>query len=231
MRLFYCPDIQQTNCLGEEESKHAIKVLRLNIGDKIEVLDGKGTSYVAEIRDNNAKRTALKIISKTNQNESNYMLEIVIAPTKNIDRIEWFIEKAIEIGVQKITIIQSKRTERRKVRLDRLQKIAISAMKQSKTYFLPEISDLTPIDLFLKTDFEGQRFIAHCIENDKKHLKDELNKASSSQILIGPEGDFTAEEIQLAIDNGFSPVTFGDNRLRTETAAIFACATVNLINA
>lgn len=230
MRLFYCPNIEKTKCLTEEESRHAIKVLRLNIGDEIEILDGKGRSFIGKIQDGNSNKTAIKLISSIEHKPSFYELEIVIAPTKNIDRIEWFIEKAIEIGIQKITLIQTKRTERKKVRLDRLHKISISAMKQSKTYFLPEISKLISFDDFVKTSFEGQRFIAHCIEDDKKHLKDALKKSINYQIMIGPEGDFTLEEIQLALDNGFTPVTFGKNRLRTETAAIFSCSVVNLIN-
>ena len=231
MRLFYSPNIEIDKALNEDESRHAIKVLRLKEGDKIEVLDGNGSAYIAEISSANPKRCELSILNKTKHNRKSYSLEVVVSPTKNSDRIEWFLEKATEIGIDKLTLIQTERSERKKVRIDRLEKIAISAMKQSKTYFLPEISELQSYQEVVSQKFDGQRFIAHCIEDEKHHLKSQILEKKSYQILIGPEGDFTESEIELAIKNDFKPVTFGENRLRTETAALFACGLCSVINA
>lgn len=231
MRLFYSPNIEVSNALSEDESRHAIKVLRLKIGDEVVVLDGKGHSFVAEIIDANAKKCALKIKSKELHKARPYSVEIIVAPTKNADRIEWFLEKATEIGIDKITLIQTDRSERKKVRIDRLEKIAISAMKQSKTFHLPFVSELESFDDIISKSFDGQRFVAHCIEDDKTHLKTQVKLKSNYQILIGPEGDFTTEEIALAIENGFEPVTFGENRLRTETAALYSCTLLSVLNA
>ena len=230
MRLFYCPNIEIETVLSEEESRHAIKVLRLKKGDKIEVINGKGASFVAQIMNEDAKKCNLKVVSKKTHDLKEYSLDIIVSPTKNADRIEWFVEKAIEIGVDKITLINASRTERKKVRLDRLEKIAISAMKQSKTYFLPQITEVMSFNDVVEESFDGQRFVAHCIEDEKKHLKSQLNVNGKYQILIGPEGDFTEDEIRLAIQNNFSPITLGENRLRTETAALYACALVNVVN-
>ena len=231
MRLFYCPNVEVESVLSEEESRHAIKVLRLKKGDKIEILNGKGSSFVAQIMDEDAKKCNFKMISKKAHNLKEYSLDIIISPTKNADRVEWFVEKAIEIGVNKITLINTSRTERKKVRIDRLDKIAISAMKQSKTYFLPQITEVMTFKDVVEQPFDGQRFVAHCIEDDKRHLKSQLNLNGKYQILIGPEGDFTEDEIKLAIQNNFSAITLGENRLRTETAALYVCALANVLNA
>ena len=231
MRLFYSPNIENDKALNEDESRHAIKVLRLKEGDKIEVLDGKGSAYVAEISVANSKKCEVAILSKIAHQKRAYSVEIIVSPTKNADRIEWLLEKATEIGIDKLTLIQTDRTERKKVRIDRLEKIAISAMKQSKTYHLPLISELSSFKDVLNVKFTGQRFIAHCIEDKKAHLKTQMSPKDNYQILIGPEGDFTSEEIELAISSGFKPVTFGENRLRTETAALFACALTSVVNA
>ena len=231
MRLFYSPNIHQELALNEEQSKHAIKVLRMHSGDVIEVLDGKGKIYTCKILDAYSKSCGVAIIDEKTFEKRTYSIEIVLAPTKNMDRIEWFVEKAIEVGIDKITLIQTSRTERKKVRLDRLQKIAISAMKQSKTYYLPEITELLSFDEVVNSPFNGERFIAHCIDNDKHHLKNCLSANGNAQILIGPEGDFTESEIEMALKNNFKPVSLGENRLRTETAALYACAVASVVNA
>lgn len=231
MRLFYSPNIANEKALSEDESRHAIKVLRLKEGDKIEILDGVGATYIAEIIDANAKKCEVNIVEKIKHPKPLYSIEIVVSPTKNADRIEWFLEKATEIGISKLTLIQAERTERKKVRIDRLEKIAISAMKQSKTHFLPEISELKILNDVLESLFDGQRFIAHCIEDEKQHLMTQMLPEGKYQILIGPEGDFTQEEIDLAISKGFKPITLGENRLRTETAALYACTTASIVNA
>jgi len=230
MRLFYSPDIELTNALSEDESKHAVKVLRLKVGDKLEVLDGKGNSYIAVITEANAKKCAVSIESKQIHQESPYYLEIIISPTKNSDRMEWFIEKAIEIGVSKISFVLTERSERKKIRLDRFEKIAVSAMKQSKHYHLTELSELTSFDSIVNSNFDGDRFIAHCLEDNKQHLKDVAKTKSNCQILIGPEGDFTTDEIDLALSKKFKAVSLGESRLRTETAGIYACTALSIIN-
>jgi 16S rRNA (uracil1498-N3)-methyltransferase len=230
MRLFYEPNILDSKCLDAQESQHAIKVLRLKQGDDIEVIDGKLNSYLCKISEANASKCLVDIISKTSHSKKPYTLELVIAPTKNIDRVEWLLEKAIEIGVDAFTLITTQRTERTKVRFDRLEKIAISAMKQSKNFLMPKMADLQSFDAFIDTPFHGQKFIAHCIDDNKQHLKNALKANESYRILIGPEGDFTKEEIELALKNGYVPVSLGDTRLRTETAALYACATASIIN-
>ena len=230
MRSFYAPDIEKDFTLGEEESRHAIKVLRLKNGDTIKVIDGKGGVFVAEIIQADVKQCQVRIVNKQIYKASTYYLDVAIAPTKNADRLEWFVEKAIEIGVQKITLIQTERTERTKVRLDRLQKIAVAAMKQSKSYFLPEITEPTPLSEFLADTFKGQRFIAHCLDEKQAHLSTALNSEGAYQVLIGPEGDFAEGEIDLALNNNFIPVSLGENRLRTETAGVYVCAVVSLMD-
>lgn len=231
MRVFFEPNIAQTKALDAQESHHAIKVLRLKVQDEILVIDGKGGVYTCKISEANQNECKLEILSKETQKQRSCFLEIVIAPTKNMDRIEWLVEKCVEIGVDSFKFIETKNSERSKLRLDRLEKIAVSAMKQSKNYFMPSFSELMKLDKVLKYDFDGQKFIAHCVEDNKKHLKEVFAPQSCYQILIGPEGDFTQQEIEMALSNNFMPVTFGENRLRTETAALYACALVNFLNA
>lgn len=229
--IFFAPLLKQTSQLPEQESQHCIKVLRMSEGDKIVVTDGKGVIYNCTIIEAHHKHTMVKIDSQTEQPKSwNFNLQLAFAPTKNMDRNEWFVEKATEIGIDNFTLLQCSYSERKNVRLDRLEKVAVSAMKQSKQAVMPSIDDMTPFDDFINTPFDGQKFIAHCYNNEKHPLSSAYNKAQNALILIGPEGDFSEEEVQKAIDKGFIPVTLGNNRLRTETACLVACHTIHVIN-
>ncbi|WP_299578066.1 16S rRNA (uracil(1498)-N(3))-methyltransferase [uncultured Sunxiuqinia sp.] len=231
MQLFYTPDISEsTYCLDETESKHAVRVLRLTAGDVIQLIDGKGNFFEAQISDAHPKRCQVEIIKKISEyNKRTHYLHLAVAPTKNIDRFEWFLEKATEIGIDEITPVLCDHSERKVIKDERLQKVIISAMKQSLKAYLPKLNPLTPLKTLLDTDFEGKKFIAHCYEQNKKELKDELSESGSNLILIGPEGDFSEDEVAKAIHKQFIPVSLGQSRLRTETAAVVACHTVNLL--
>jgi 16S rRNA (uracil1498-N3)-methyltransferase len=237
MRLFYTPDVSPTDenyTLSENESKHCIRVLRQTIGNNIVLIDGIGNWYDAEIIADNPKKCIVKILSiKPEANKREFNLHIAIAPTKNIDRTEWFIEKATEIGIDEITMLGCKNAERKNVKLERLNKIAVSAIKQSLKASLPKLNDLCNVKEFvdLTADFKGKKYIAHCIDNETKiHLNNLYTKGEDVIVLIGPEGDFTSEEVKLALNNGFKEISLGNNRLRTETAALYSCTAVNLIN-
>lgn len=233
MHIFYSPNINQDNFhLQEEESKHALKVLRLKEGDPIVVVDGKGGLYHAKISGTNSKNCQLELIKfEQHYGKRNFTIHIAIAPTKNIDRMEWFVEKAVEIGIDKISFIQCQRSERKIINKERMEKIAVSAMKQSQKAYLPELSELIPFKKFLSSVNEEQRFIAHLEEADKKELQHLAQKNGRNCILIGPEGDFTPEEIELAKSSQFMPVSLGSSTLRTETAGMVSCHILNLINA
>ncbi|MGE0560850.1 MAG: 16S rRNA (uracil(1498)-N(3))-methyltransferase [Flavobacteriales bacterium] len=234
MLLFYTPNIEKTassTTLDETESKHAIKVLRLNNGDKINLVDGKGTFFEAEITQAHAKKCELKILSINSENNTKPHIHIAIAPTKNNDRLEWFIEKTTEIGISEITPIICQRSERKIVKIDRLEKTAVSAMKQSLKATLPKINETVSFNDFIKNNTLTQnRFIAHCLDNNEKHLSKICIKNEPVLVMIGPEGDFSKEEIEFALKNNFKPISLGKSRLRTETAGIVACHTLNLIN-
>lgn len=233
MQLFYTPDITQASLynLSEEESKHCTRVLRLQQGDQITLVDGKGGFYQAEIIDPHPKRTQIKIIStKLAYGKRNYYLHIAIAPTKNIDRIEWFLEKATEIGIDEISLIQCERSERKEAKIERLNKVITSAIKQSLKAYHPLLNEMINFRHFIKQARVSQKFIAHCLPDEKKELKDQITLNGEYLILIGPEGDFSTGEITLAINNGFIPITLGTSRLRTETAALEACFEINFLN-
>lgn len=234
MQLFYTPNINltvSTFILDEAESKHAIKVLRLNTGDKIYLVNGKGTFFEAKITQAHAKKCELSILSSRTETNTKPDIYIAIAPTKNNDRLEWFVEKATEIGITEITPLICQRSERKTLKIDRLEKTAVAAMKQSLKATLPKINEPVSFKDFIKnTPKQTNLFIAHCLDNKEKHLSQLCTKNESSIILIGPEGDFTKEEIDLAVKNHFKPISLGTSRLRTETAGIVACHTINLIN-
>lgn len=238
MHLFYTAELktgQSIFQLSEEESKHAIRVLRLNNGDKVQLIDGVGGFYEAEISDAHPKRTLLKILSHISEfQKPNFYLHIAIAPTKSIDRIEWFLEKATEIGIQEITPIISEHSERKDVKTERLNKVIVSAMKQSLKAYLPVLNEAISFDAFLKSieaDAELNKAIAHCEEDqEKKYLNQVFLANNRYLILIGPEGDFSPIEIKKAISAGFIPVSLGESRLRTETAALYACTEIALLN-
>lgn len=222
MHLFYLPELrpQIKSCiLSEEESKHACRVLRLKMGDEIELLDGIGGRYVAEIKDDNPKRCVVDILSVEVSTIPKYEIHIAIAPTKNMDRIEWFVEKATELGATKITFLKCDRSERKAINLERIEKIAMAAMKQSKRTFLPIIEPLVTFSNFVETNNNG--VMAHC-ENDEKESIVSFVKPTNLPVLIGPEGDFTKDEILLAKKYGYKFVTLGETRLRTETAGLYA---------
>ncbi len=232
MQLFYTPDIK-TNIytLNEIESKHCIKVLRLNINDHIQLIDGKGNFYEAKIIDSNPKKCTVEIIETTMDfGKRNHYLHIAIAPTKNIDRFEWFLEKATEIGIDEITPIICEHSERKVLKPDRLEKIIISAIKQSIKAYKPKLNDLTNYSDFIRQNFNGVKYIAHCEENKKILLKDAYKNGQNVVILIGPEGDFSPEEIDKTRNNNFTEISLGESRLRTETAGVVACHTINLLN-
>jgi 16S rRNA (uracil1498-N3)-methyltransferase len=232
MQLFYVPNISGSEIiLDETESKHAIRVLRLQNGNHVQVIDGAGGFYEAEITDANHKKCRLAIVEvKKEFGKRNFHLHIAIAPTKNIDRFEWFLEKATEIGIDEITPLLSSHSERKVVNPERLEKILVSAMKQSLKAYLPKLNGLTSYKNLIINNKTENKFIAYCDDVQKTHLKDLVTRAKDTLILIGPEGDFSPEEVKLAIENGFKVVSLGESRLRTETAGIVACHIVNLAN-
>ena len=231
MQLFYCPDLKgSTHLLNEEESKHIIRVLRLKNGDFIHLTDGKGGLFKAELIDDHPKRCTVQIVeSKAEYGKRDYTLNMAVAPTKNISRYEWFLEKATEFGIDEITPIICEHSERKEVKNQRLEKVIISAVKQSLKAYVPTLKQSQKFIDFVKQEFSGQKFIAYC-EGKPKHLKELYKAKSDVLILIGPEGDFSPEEVKLAQANGFDIISLGESRLRTETAAIAACHAINFIN-
>lgn len=229
MHLFYDPTIDaksEIHQLSEDESKHACRVLRLKIGDVFQLLDGKGGLYNCRISDDNPKKCKVKIETRTFHPAPTYQIHIAIAPTKNMDRIEWFTEKATEIGLTDLTLIIGKNSERKEVKIERIEKILVSAMKQSKRMYLPRLHAVTAIKTFISQNPNG--LIAHCMENEKSSISSSFNQIDCP-ILIGPEGDFTEEEVTMALNNGYKAVTLGSNRLRTETAGLYACMQMKLM--
>lgn len=232
MHLFYTPDIATTLTLPEVESGHCVRVLRLTEGDEIGLIDGRGTFYRAAITVAHNKRCAVRIIEECKQ-PSHWAgrIEIGIAPTKNLDRIEWFAEKVTEMGIDAIVPLLCRYSERKELKKERIEKILVSAMKQSLKAVLPQMSDMTPFDKYVQEEFDGMKFIAHCHADSERKLLSQCYKAGTKvRILIGPEGDFSTEEVQLAMENGYIPVSLGASRLRTETAAMVACHTIHTVN-
>ncbi|MFC2137667.1 16S rRNA (uracil(1498)-N(3))-methyltransferase [Bacteroidota bacterium] len=231
MHLFYTPDITKNfYTLNEIESKHCNKVLRLKPNDIIYLTDGKGNLHKSKIIENELKKCKVEIIEILKEyNKRPYKLHIAIAPTKNIDRFEWFLEKATEIGVDEITPIICQHSERKTVKIERMHRIIQSAMKQSIKAYLPKINDITDYESVLKSSI-NYKYIAHCQNNTLPHLKTVYFKENDAFILIGPEGDFSPYEVQLANNNNFTEISLGKNRLRTETAGVVSCQIINLLN-
>lgn len=229
MRLFFdahiAPGIKNFT-LSEEESKHICKVLRMQVGDQIALVNGKGFYFETEIFDANPKKCEVKILNEKKEAEKSYNLHIAIAPTKLNDRMEWFLEKATEIGVTEITFLLTQKSERKEIKIERFEKILISAMKQSKRLFLPKLNALVKIEKFIQENPKG--LIAHCENGEKSTISMHL-RSNSCPILIGPEGDFTPSEIELALKSGYLPIQLGETRLRTETAGIYAVVESMLI--
>lgn len=231
MQIFYTPDIAVHPELPEEEAAHCIRVLRLSEGDEILLTDGKGSFYKAAISRAHPKHCEVNILESLKQPALwDFNLHIAVAPTKNMDRMEWFAEKATEIGIDAITCLNCRFSERKEIKPARLEKILVSAMKQSQKATLPELTGMTDFRTFINQPFEGRKFIAHCEEGEKPLLKQTYRTGENALVLIGPEGDFSPEEIALALKQGFEPVSLGKSRLRTETAALVACHTIHVLN-
>ncbi len=232
MNVFYLPDAQLgTISFPEEESKHIVKVLRMKEGDRFCVTDGKGSLYDAELVDAHPKRAMADLSNqRCGYDIRDFKLSIAIAPTKLNERTEWFLEKATEIGIDEVKLFASYHSERRAANVERFRKIVVSAMKQSVKSKMPVVEEMVPFDKLVKQDFDGQKFIAWIDDDVKEQLCDLYEKGKNAIVLIGPEGDFSKEEVELAKENGFVPVSLGEARLRTETAAVVACHTIQLIN-
>lgn len=233
MQLFYNSDIKQgatTFFFNKEESKHIVKVLRKKESDIVFITNGLGYLFESEIITASEKKCEIKITKETFHEPTNFQTHIAVAPTKMNDRLEWFLEKATEIGIHEITPIICDNSERKVYKIDRAEKIVQSAMKQSLQFYLPKINEPISYSQFVKQSFNGQQFIAHCEETERKAFQNEIKPNEKITILIGPEGDFSSKEIKLAIENQFIPVTLGNTRLRTETAALVACHTIVVKN-
>ena len=231
MLTCFAPDLtpsQTTYLLSEEESKHAVRVLRLAVGDAVQLLDGRGGHYQAEIAEANPKRCQLRITHHEAVAPRSYFTHIAVAPTKNLDRMEWFVEKAVEIGVERISFLRCARSERRELKLERLEKIVISALKQSGQAWLPQLDALQDYAAFVASAAPETSFIAHLEEGERTALAQVAGTGPGCCVLIGPEGDFTPGEISQALSRGIRPVTLGASRLRTETAALAAVFTAQL---
>lgn len=228
---FFCEDLD-SGFLSEEESIHALRVLRLKSGDSIQVMDGKGNLCLATITDDNKKSLGFSVTKKEKTEQTSFDIHIAIAPTKNIDRFAFFLEKVTEIGVSRITPILTKNSERKDLKVDKLRKNLIAAMKQSGNLFLPIIDEPIELSKFINglANNKSKKTIAHCYEDvAKSPLKNQIPADKKVIILIGPEGDFTLEEVNLAKQMDFCAVSLGETRLRTETAGIIACHTVHII--
>ncbi|MFK7772110.1 MAG: 16S rRNA (uracil(1498)-N(3))-methyltransferase [Saprospiraceae bacterium] len=229
MQLFFTKNITGNIATFEAEEARHIQVLRKQVGDVLHFVDGAGGMYKGEITEIHKKQCLLSILEHNpSYNERKVKLHIAIAPTKNIARLEWFLEKATEIGIDEITPILCVRSERKRIRTDRLEKITMSAMKQSLKAYMPKLNELTDSKEFMKQNNDDIKYIAYCNDDALNHLKKEYSTAKNVTILIGPEGDFSPKEIKLALENGYQGISLGTSRLRTETAGIVACHIINL---
>ncbi|GAB3901974.1 16S rRNA (uracil(1498)-N(3))-methyltransferase [Larkinella knui] len=231
MHLFYQPEAEINPFLSEEESRHCVKTLRLTKGSTIDVTDGKGRRHNCVIEKADPRRCTYRIVETVVELPRPYRIHLAVAPTKNMDRIEWLVEKSVELGIDQLTFFVSQHSERRMVKTDRLEKIAVAAMKQSLQLFMPVIDPVVDFKTVLTLVAEN-RFIAHLpVDEPATPLVQAAKPGGATILLIGPEGDFSAPEIQQAVDAGYKMVTLGSTRLRTETAALAACHTIHLINA
>ena len=232
MQLFFSDNIESDICnLTEDESKHCVKVLRMKEGDILSLTDGRGTMCQCRIIDANPRCCTVSIVERIHEYGLRpYHLHIAVAPTKNTARMEWFVEKAVEMGIDEITPIICDHSERCVLKRERLDKIAVSAVKQSLKAYRPIINPPTPLAKLIATPFDGQKFIAYCDGDHRLPLREAYHRGSSALMLIGPEGDFSEDEVRRSLEAGFIPVTLGQCRLRTETAALAATAFFNLSN-
>lgn len=235
MNRFYESEVATTLTLDEDESRHAVKVLRLIAGDLIEVVDGRGTLHTMRITLAHPKRCAVEVVqSATVPTHWGHRLELAVAPTKHLDRIEWAVEKCTEMGFDRLIPLHGHNSERVTLKTERLRRVMVAAMKQSLGATLPQCDEMTPVMDVISAPFDGQRFIAYCDamlpRDQRRSLAREYHPGSDVQVLIGPEGDFSPQEVEAALAAGFIPVTLGESRLRTETAAVMACATIHTLN-
>ena len=234
MQLFYAPEITlPLYTLSEEESKHCVRVLRMKRGDELHITDGRGNMYRCKVVDDNAKRCTVEVVHTTpNYEPLAYELVMAVAPTKNIDRYEWFLEKATEVGVFEFIPIECDHSERRQIKPEREEKVITAAVKQSLKAYHPTLHPLTPLRKLITQPFNGQKFIAHCNDElgERPYLGNLIEKGENVLILIGPEGDFSKEEITFALQNGFRAISLGKQRLRTETAAVVATVLTSTVN-
>jgi 16S rRNA (uracil1498-N3)-methyltransferase len=221
------PGDEKTVRLEEEENHHATKVLRCKTGDLVVLLDGAGKLYQAKFKSLSPKNSELDVLDIVHVPKLPYQLHMAVAPTKMMERFEWFLEKATEIGLSEITPIITERTERSVVKMSRMQKVIQAAVKQSKQAYFPIINEAVSFKEFIKTQSTTHKFIAHCLDIPKNHLIKSVNPNSDNLILIGPEGDFTSQEIEFALESGYLAVSLGESRLRAETAAVVACSQMN----
>lgn len=231
MHLFYTPDISGNEYLmSPDESKHCVRVLRLQKDDIVQLIDGRGGLFEAVIVSPDPKKTQLRITNEIREYQKrNHYLHIAVAPTKNIERLEWFLEKATEIGIDEITPIICERSERKEVKKDRLERVITSAVKQSLKAYHPKLNEALKYKDFIK-QVSGQCYIAHCMDGEKNQLKEQISLHHRYTVLIGPEGDFTPAELEAALNYQCKPISLGTSRLRTETAALEACFEINFLN-
>ena len=231
MALFYAPDIANSWELPEDEAAHCLRVLRLGVGSELEITDGKGCFYKAVISSITGKHCYVEAKETIEQPKGwQGHLHIAIAPTKNMDRIEWMVEKAVEIGVDEITFLSCRFSERKVIKTDRIERIVVSAMKQSLKPFKTIVNELVDFKKFVTAQRGGDKYIAHCYDSERLLLKDAIVQGNDATILIGPEGDFSPEEVQMALSAGYRPISLGNSRLRTETAGLVACHTFIMKN-
>lgn len=232
MNVFYLPEAKiGTMVMPEDESKHCVKVLRMTVGERFCVTNGKGSLFDAQLVEAMPKHAVIELSNeRAGYDNTSYNIEIAVAPTKLNERMEWFLEKATEIGISRVRLFTSYHSERREANVERFRKVMIAAMKQSIKSNLPIIDEIVSFENLVKQPFDGQKFIAWIDDDVTEQLCDLYKKGQNALVLIGPEGDFSKEEVNLAKQNGFVPVSLGEARLRTETAALVACHTLNLIN-
>ena len=231
MALFYVPDIAGSWELSDEEAAHALRVLRIAVGDALDITDGRGNLYRTEVASIAGKHCYVKAVEPVPVPKNwNGTFHLAIAPTKNMDRIEWLAEKATEIGLDAITFLNCRFSERKVVKCDRVERIVVSAMKQSLKYCKPVVSEMTDFKRFVAEERPGAKFIAHCHEGERVLLKEVMQAGEDVTLLVGPEGDFSPEEVKMAMEAGYKPVSLGNSRLRTETAALAACHILMLKN-
>ena len=231
MQLFFCENLALNTevILSQEESFHATQVLRMRSGDFIHLTDGLGHLFKGELLKVDSKKSLVRLVEELPLKPATTHLHIAIAPTKNIDRFEWFLEKATEMGIAEITPLLCRYSERKEIKPERLNKVIVAAAKQSHHFMFPRLNPILKFEKFINSSTSENKYIAHCESSEKNDFGKSIIGKKSSLLLIGPEGDFSEQEIQLAISNNYLPVSLGESRLRTETAGVYACAVFNAL--